>query len=394
MTSAAQIQEFKQHPVWEGALALKSQVDDTAPRSSDDRHTLARVRAVCDYVHAFRSFEPYLFPQARVGTADVVQAKLAVISAQVEGWDQDAGMLQPTIDQIDGSVDAILGAIASGNWPALQRESRARAIINASQAFIDTADQSLTALKGSIDDAQTELGDLDARVVALTQEATIRGQEAATARETMDHAVAEFEVDSKAAAAAQVEAMNAAATAQRDSIQEKAAVSLESLTADAEQGKKLLSMIGDGSLAGGYDKFARSEKVGYRLWNVAGAATTIATLIYLVYELETLDLTDPAVSVVKAAVTLTAIGFATFAFREAGKRQRQSLEARYRALDLVALRPYATELSDKDAQEMRVLLGRRLFSSGPTSRADDDENVVPSSISMHLKLDDLKKLSN
>jgi hypothetical protein len=85
-------------------------------------------------------------------------------------------------------------------------------------------------------------------------------------------------------------------------------------------------------------------------------------------------------AVLRVGISLTIVALSAYAFREAGKRQRQSVEARYRALDVLALPPFSNGLSEEQGERLRYLMGERLFgshveASSTTRKSGDAANV-------------------
>ena len=72
---------------------------------------------------------------------------------------------------------------------------------------------------------------------------------------------------------------------------------------------------------------------------------------------------DCGVAILKLGISLSVVGFSACTFREGGNRQRQSIEARYPALDVLAMPPFSKDLTEEQQQRLRFIMGERLFAA-------------------------------
>lgn len=401
MTTIDQIEQFKTHALWASVDKVIESFDGSTPRSTTDRQTIARVTTVMKYLREYKNIPAYLFPAARAQHADQLHAYVTQIDSQWQGWDETAAMTPPTESSLDTLCDQILNYLFAATWPPLQKESRARIYQLAADAYQSTSESSLSALQATIDALDTRASAIEAEIVALRANADATAAQAASTLELIEATRVSLAENAAEQLQAELKKAHDAATTQRSAhadelaahmaqVTESSTETLTSLHADAVRGKELLQIVGDQSQAGGYLKFAQREKVGYRLWITVGVVSVILTLAYLAVEFRELATqTDPSLGVIilKSALSLTALAFSGFCFREAGKRQRQSLDARYRALDLLALRPFTYGMDDGEARLLRGMLGERLFKNPPEEPSKrSDEKVT----TFRLDLADLK----
>lgn len=379
MTNPEQIDAFKAHPLWSFATAVTENLDESTPRSATDRQTIARVKSVLAYVGEHRSVPAYLFTSGRIAVADQLHAFITQIHSQWQGWDQAAAMLPATEQQIDSSCDQILSTMFTNYWPSLQKESRARVIAGAAEAYQSSAEASLQAIEATLAEQNDRLDAARLDLQQLTTAANDRATEAETSIKAIADALGVQAENAAVQLQAELKKVHDAGARQRNDLADTAQLALAKLNRDAETGEKLVQLVGDQSQAGGYLKFANREKWGYRLWTGVGIITIAVSLAYIAYEFDRIGTTAPHLGTVilKSALSLTALAFAGFCFREAGKRQRQSLEARYRAMDLLALGPFSNEMDIEQQSQLRALLGQRLFGSSPEgSNRKADEKVT------------------
>lgn len=406
MTSPEDIEAFKNHSLWGATEHLRQELRGTRPMSDIDRATISRAKNVTQYLLAFKGVAPELFPNQRLNQASSVENLVRGLVSQVQGWDQTGAMNNSTVSQIDSICDQILTEVSRLFWPALPNNSRSAIVVEAGRDFIETAESSLQALKADADLAHSEAQAAVSAAIAATEmvqnisdnaqaalKSFVAEQEAtseqwnATHQETMD--------DFQARSRKQRDDIFAAAKGQREKHAKQADEHLKSLAEDARRGQELVQRVGDQARAGGYDKFASRERRAYRLWISAGTVAVIATLVYLGVELREISQLDSAPDVsmmlLKTGLSVTAIAFSGFCFREAGKRQRNAIEANYRALDLLALDPFTEGMSDVEATAFRRMLGERIFASSPEPQGRrSDEKVT----TFRLDVADIKSLAD
>lgn len=389
MTSAADLDAFTHHALWEEITKTRGRLHESAPRNEQDRHTLARALATVNYLAAYKPLDPHLFPTTRSSAATELLNSVRAIGAQVAGWDQKAGMLGPTIAEIDRACDSIMGALRNHAWPSLQKESRALAIRQAAEAYELAAEKSLEALQASSEQTRTELA-------ALLTEARTAREEAGTARALAESAAERFEgalqtqdQASRDALANLLRELQTEAQRRQADAEAEAAKLLESLGQYAERGSKLVRMVGDQAVAEGYYNFARKEAWAYRVWNVAGFLIAGAAVLYLAVAFRDLSTLTVQAVLVRTAISLPAVAAAAYAFQQASRRHRQSVEARYRALDLLALPPFSNDMSPGQQEKLRVALGERLFAAPLANHPKADGNPQD----QRIDLDALKAIA-
>lgn len=406
MTSPADIEAFKRHPLWEVAATLKNELRASRPLSDIDRATIARAKNVVQYIASFSNVPPDLFPSQRVDQAHTFLRVLLSLESQVQGWDQAGAMSPNTVNQIDTLCDQILGELSRAYWPLLPNPTRSTVFLEAARTYVEVSEASLQALQ-----ADAELAHSEAQAALLASSAATQMVQSisADAQSTISQFVteqAEVTEEWKAthtSALAQVESdaqeqrqrLDEEAQRQRELHDSAAQGSLASLADDARRGQELVQRVGDQARAGGYDKFATRERRAYRLWITAGTLAVLCTLTYLGFELREiagLQVTpDLTVTLLKTGLSVTAIAFSGFCFREAGKRQRNAIEANYRALDLLALEPFTEGMTDVEANSFRRMLGERIFASAPEPQhRRSDEKVT----TFRLDIADIKNIAD
>lgn len=387
MTTRDELDKFKDLELWTTISETIGEAQNARARSADDRATLTRVKSVLEYVASYKQMPAAVFPSSREDTAQQLASQVEQVKTQIAGWDQDAGLLPQTVSQIDNSLDQVLMTVRDSGWPALFKESRARIYREAADSFVQASEASLTTLLSDVTRAQEQLGALYESVQQLKDEADARSEQAQSALREIESGreeqanQAEGELRAalqriEANAAKVAEELASTAASQRANLEDEASEMLQRLRDAEKEGNELVSMVSDQSTGGGYLEFAEKEHKAYRIWVLTGALVTAIVLGWFAVEFHTLETLSVGVTVFKLGLTVSGLGFAAFAFREATKRSKRAVEARYRALDLLALRPYTHDLQDEQREKLTYLLGQRLFGTsveGP-SRASGESN--------------------
>lgn len=358
---------FKQHELWKAATDLREALRSAHGRGSTDRETIARALAIIGFLLAFRSVDARLFPSSRISDADTLYRWVDYINDQLEGWDQDAAMTQQTVSQIDSYCDAIIRDTQT--WPRLQRDGRADAINAAAEAYRVAAEGSISGVESTTAEVQEALRVVAEEVELLRVQAKELVDEATTARSDIDSSLESIEERAEAALTTRLETVTSAAKTLQDTIRKDAEKQLADLRDKNTRADALLAHVADGTVAGGYDTFAAGEQRAYRFWNWVGGVTAAAGVVYLIIHFWDIDKIDTSFVIVRAALSLPIFGFSAYAFRVASHRHRQSVEARYRALDLIALPPYTEQMTAEQQSKLRMVLGERLF-----ARSDDSDS--------------------
>ncbi|KQV08155.1 hypothetical protein [Leifsonia sp. Root112D2] len=375
MTTREEIDAFKQHRLWALTAQTIRGLGDAKGRSSTDRETIARTLAITKYVNGCRSIEAYLFPADREAQANNIAGQVDVIASQLAGWDQDAAMLPPTVASLDSASDQILAYITQYTWPTvLGRSANVRVLAEIAESYREAAEQSLQAVEDGAATVQGRFTEIEAEASALIAEAETRGKEAAASLASIaetqaaqaENAQGQLQQVLKkvqgAAEGAQTD-IRAVAENDREHMKAEAENLLAGLRENHETGNELVRKVADQSVGGGYLEFAKSEKMASTRWNVIGIVAVVAAFIYLALVFWSQQATTVESSILKLGISLSVVGFSAYAFREGGKRQRQSLEARYRALDVLAMPPFSKDLTEEQQQRLRFIMGERLFAS-------------------------------
>lgn len=392
MTTADELKAARDHPAWEQLDQLLDRARAASPRSASDRETIARLIAVAQYVKRFRSSSLRLSPGDRLISLDNTFNEVNQLINYLDGWDQSGAMPGSTVAGIDRYTDEILVNVR--DWPALPKSEGAQAAEAADEAARLTTAAALDALLADVLEAQARLDEIRQELNEAELRATSVAAEASNALEQLtealeanaDDARMQRESDSaEAADSAKAQRAQIAARAEHDRLHVNAETEalIEALKKDKETATKLLAFVSDGTVSGGYGKYAKSESNAYRLWNGLGVLTAAGGIAYLAWHFQDISGLDLSVTITRAALSIPIFGFTAFAFRQANHRHRNAVDATYRALDLLALPPFTNDMPDEDRSQLRMIMGQRIFSRVPDTgdkKADGEATVTPETI--------------
>ncbi|TDW50456.1 hypothetical protein EDF52_10317 [Curtobacterium sp. PhB42] len=398
MTTQDELRLARHHAAWAALDELIARAKTTSPRSSTDRETISRLVAVAQYLRRYQSTNFRLMPSNRLAVLDRVALAAEYLSNYLEGWDQAGAMPVSTVKAIDNYVDELVGCAAQ--WPALPKPERDRVNEEAEEASREATSAALDGLLADVAQAHGELASLRASA-AETQSRTNRiADEAGDALDLMSSTLEtlsqqaesqrrEFSDLNEDRAREQRVLIQDAADKFLEQLRESGSSAIKELEDDRDTAKKLLAFVSDGSVSGGYGKYAKSELNAYRLWNALGALTALGGIAYLIWHFQDISGLDVAVTITRAALSVPIFGFTAFAFRQATLRHRNSVEATYRALDLLALPPFTHDMSDEERSKLRMVMGERIFArvgEDPEADANDAPDLTSENIASLTQL--------
>lgn len=333
--------------------------------------------------------------------AENIWSHLRTITRQLAGWDHEGAMSPSTESTIDQSCDYVLDYLRDYAWPVARKGRGPEVFEVAADSYRQAAEASLGGIESSVAAQQRELDRLSLAADDTAARADESLRQAATVLEMLKGANENVADNANVALADALSAMNSKEATQRAAQKKMFENVLKAMSNESEQairelrqardtGNELVRMVADQSVGGEYLKFAENEKAASLRWNGIGIAAVILAFGYLVIAYWAPDwgwvkatIADENIWI-KIGISLSLAGFSAYAFREAGKRMRQSVDARYRALDVLALPPFLKDLEPATQEQLRVLLGQRLFAGVPDAHRDKSGD---STASLNLAVD-------
>lgn len=374
MTSREQLDEFRRHNLWGAADVLIDFARTARAKSEDDRATLTRVASIASWVKGFRSTEAALFPSNRLDYAQRLWTVFNNLFSQLSGWNQEAAMLPPTVMSVDNLCDEAINLLSESRWPVIRKGRGARDLTEVVDNYVAISEASLLALDTRLEKVGADLTNIIAAAGGARDLAQDAAKSAKESSDNIEKARLAFNADAAQKLSQLLSRLHNESVArqadleretleQRDELLADAERLVEGLRANHETGNELVKQVADQSVGGGYLQLASKEQRAYRLWNGIGIAAVVVAFAYLAIVFWVQAPRDVEGAILKLGISLTLVLFSAYAFREAGKRLRQSIDARYRALDVIALPPFSNDLDDAQRQALRYTMGERLFAS-------------------------------
>lgn len=370
-------------PLWTSLDDLTSAVDEISATTADEFDLIGRVRAVCERTREFREGDPYSFPSSWRQNADQLDAYARSLISYLNQW-RDGSSGAAVAGNLTSTMDPWIGIINS--WPRQSDRSYARATVKAAQDFKRDVERGIEAVASQIGAAKQEIEQIrlmgsqhqsqnqavlasnQQRVEQLQQEIeSWRGQQGTR----FDAAIDKVKADSEAAiqsimtetssATGRIEAEVESALTK---VEDEAASRLEALTKAAESGEKLAALIGGAGVADGYNTYANDQKSAAFWWSLAAIVVGVASLAFLAAALWNVHDSDSVqwpLVLLKSGVTVTALTVAGYAARLGTHHREQAVRAKFRALDMLALEPFISELGDQQRHALRFRVADRVF---------------------------------
>lgn len=387
MTSREDIESIRKHAVWATIADLRERVRVATPQGSTDRETLARIEAVLSYAGAYKSFGAHLFPSTWGTDFSNLNTYLAYVGSNLDDWNQSAPMPRSVVTNIDSYLDNVLTILT--NFASLQKESRARVIAEVGDSYRIAAEASLNALQTQISELREKLETAETKLNDSLAEAQAARQATDDAKQEITQALAEADDRAKTALDDRMTDFKSRSTLHYNQVIQQADEVIAGMHLKEEEAKGLLQVVADASVAGGYQKYATREQKAFQVWNTIGLSIAAVVAVYLgirFWNIEELTIQE---SIVRAAISLPGLAVAGYCLRQAGLRQKEAIEAKYRELDLIALPPFTDAMDEQQKSELRMLLGRRIFGKSVQQAA---EGKSPEASLPGLSVDDIAKL--
>lgn len=387
MTTRADIEAIRKHAVWSQLEDLQGRAAEASPYDSTDRETIARITAVTSYALAYRSFGPHLFPSSWSQDLLNLQNYVSYLSSVFGGGPEKAPLNPSSVREIDTYLDHVLTALNS--FPSLQKESRAKVFAEAGDAYRLTAEASLTALQSAIEGLGSQLEEQKSVAATTLTQATAAKESASAAKKELSNLIDDADRIADEALTERTARFDARADESHDNLVRRSNEIIAALETREAKARELLEHVADASVAGGYQKYANREQKAFRLWNITGLSIAGVVAIYLAIRFW--DITELTVqeSILRAAISLPGLAVAAYCLRQAGLRQKEAIEAKYRELDLLALPPFTDSMNEDQKSELRMLLGTRIFAKSVQQAAEGKSEPAPLA---GLSADDIAKL--
>ncbi|UOD34644.1 hypothetical protein DSN97_10935 [Deferribacteraceae bacterium V6Fe1] len=151
------------------------------------------------------------------------------------------------------------------------------------------------------------------------------------------------------------------------------------LNSKLEEAKKIVNIIGNIGVTGGYQKNAEYHKKQANLWRWIAIIIMLLSIAYLGYSVFTISQYEWHISLLRIISTALFIYPAQYAASQSSKHREQEFYNKKMELDLSAINPFIELFDDKKKQEIKEKLVEKYFNSNNLS-INKTESDVPITI--------------
>ncbi|MCL4748273.1 MAG: hypothetical protein KJZ83_23115 [Burkholderiaceae bacterium] len=412
------------HEIHETLGELQNQVQNARQRARDnleDRAAIDRIGAAGDYISAVvEAAQPLLVPVTQLGKAkaQLDTAVNALTAFCNEGASEQLTAANTAIDtalvQIAGvpvartpaEVDALRTAntalrqsvgqhvrymnhdleqvqarVASAEDRAKSAEGKAAEIQTAIQESLKAAEAMREEIAKKFDQAEAAREKaIQVRIAELAAEFQAAREAEAKEREEWDNqAGEEFKAWETSVKALLAESRKQAAD-ERQVMKEEAAKLLEAIEQHKAEAGKLVGIIGNTALAGGYQEQANRSGKAARRWHGVAVGALIAIAVHGYFALDAQP-SSVGASVAdrgwfwlgKILVAVPLAFLANYSARQAARASANATRYRRMELELQSIGPYLDTLPDDKAIELKNELASKFFGAPDVTTSRDDQ---------------------
>lgn len=368
--------EYTSNPLWQAIddADLAARAKEALDPSDADR--LRRVQALASFARSQKAQSAFLLPTGWRDYAASLAEHFTELTRQVNGWDAAGAMVPMSVAQIEASCDAIL-TLSAATWPPLSGGPASKQVLQIAKDFESSVSDEATRLRsgygeltklleateGQVDTLTTTVSAYEANLVAMATDAQATVK-AATIAATTEVASVVAEGQSQYAVSA-------------TELSDRTSVILADLELKAVQAKRLITLIGGAGISDGYTKYADRQQRAAFGWNLAAVLLGVGAVFWIgaiFWEVTKNPSMEPTNVVLKTAVSVTALTVAGFMSRLGKHHRDQAVKARFRALDMIALGPFTEDLTERQRQGLKYVVGLSAF--GPEFESEETQKSI------------------
>lgn len=153
---------------------------------------------------------------------------------------------------------------------------------------------------------------------------------------------------------------------------------IKKLNDKLEESKKIVNIIGNIGVTGGYQKYAEYHKKQANLWRWISIGFMTSSVIYLAVTVNHLGKYEWHISLLRILSTLLFLYPAQYAANQSSKHREQEIYNNKMELDLAAINPFIELFDDEKKREIKEKLVEKYFSNDLITNKSESE--IPVSI--------------
>lgn len=356
--------QFDNHELWAAVEAARQTLPTVMARlTANHPETAGDILAMVDSVERLKTVDHWRFPstQNTLGAllSGVTQLVAAVSAYEAAPNDQTYAPVQATRDGITTAlVSAPTNPITSGHLSGIKRareeftaasSAAIEAVKQGASSAVDDAEKEVLQLAVQAKDLRTKFETIEASGDAAAQsiEANRTNQ-----KSEFDGLLASLKSEYTAGLSAQI----TDGESQLASAHKSAEDLLGDLTTMRDQGRNLLGKITEATISKQYGEYAIRQGIVSALWTLLSSAVALGSLWFVWHETTIGVIGSNVVGVLGVRSLLTAlVGVVSgYMFTIAGHHRENARVAKRAQLDIDALEPYLTNMSEEAAIKLRT----------------------------------------
>lgn len=223
-----------------------------------------------------------------------------------------------------------------------------------------------------------------------------REEEFAGLIEEREQNLSQFEESAEQKLSSVIENAQSTLETKAEQLEEYTQTIIRDISGHRDQAEKLLSIITDTGMVGGYQRVANEERRAARFWHFSAFISLSGLVGFAIYAfLSTLSgEIDWGIFAAKVFVSITFGIAAAYAARQADKHERNERRNRRMELELASVGPYLLDLPRDRQQQIKEELAQRLFGRGDSEFGETGGKVSGTAADLlKMALDTINQLT-
>ncbi|NIC36493.1 hypothetical protein HBJ58_07370 [Halomonas desiderata] len=373
-------EKINEHPSLTKAEEVRSLLDvlDGLDLSTEVRESLHRLRRVVDlFLGQVSSADPELTSFQALKSAD---QQLSKIKQELTQYKANKNVNH--ITNASSAADSILSA-AKAMWvPAFDLDlDQVRDAISSFRKSVGQnaryAEQELAETRKAIESLREEANELknsikeqESRLVSVVNEfqsqfskaEEVRRSDAASALKSEQEKLGKLRSSYEESFDASIENSKTKLNGISEDLSSKAGGVISDLEQLKEKAERLVHVIANTGMVGGYQRVANEERRVGRFWDGVSLLSLAGMVGFAIYAFHgTFDDFNPGVFLARFGVVLTFAALAGYSARQADKHHKVERRNRRVELELASIDPFLAELPDDERNQVKAVVADRLF---------------------------------
>lgn len=373
-------EKINEHPSLSKAEEVRSLLDvlDELDLSTEVRESLHRLRRVIDlFLSQVSSADPELTSFQALKSADQQFSKIKqelthyksnknanhITNASTAADSILSSAKALWVPALDLDLDQVRDAISSFRKSVGQNARYAEQELTETRKVIENLREEANALRNSIKEQKLRLDSVVNEFQSQFSKAEeTRRSEAASAIKTEEEKMEQLRSVYEENFNASIEDSKTELNRVSEDLNDKADSVISELEKLKEKAERLLHVIANTGMVGGYQRVANEERIVGRFWDGVSLLSLAGMVGFAIYAFHgTFDDFNPGVFFARFGVVLTFAALAGYGARQADKHHKVERRNRRVELELASIDPFLAELPDDERNQVKAAVADRLF---------------------------------